>query len=66
MENENLIGGYLVSKGALKTWQLEDVLDAQRKGDARQFGEIAISRGYIDAAALERYIGSRPPQRPTP
>ncbi len=50
------IGGFLVGIGAMKAWQVEDVLVAQRAGDARLFGEIAISRGYIDDAALKRYV----------
>ncbi len=50
------IGGFLVNIGAMKRWQVDDVLLAQSKGDARMFGEIAISRGYIDDAALKRYI----------
>ena len=50
------IGGALVSIGAMKAWQVEDVLLAQRKGDARLFGEIAIALGYIDDAALQRYV----------
>jgi hypothetical protein len=50
------IGGFLVNIGALKRWQVDDVLAAQDKGDARLFGEIAIARGYIDDAALRRYI----------
>ena len=58
------IGGFLVSIGALKDWQIEDVLLAQRKGDTRIFGEIAIALGYIDDAALMRYVDSRHPAPP--
>ena len=53
------IGGFLVTIGAMKTWQLEDVLLAQRSGDTRVFGEIAIALGYIDDAALQAYVQSR-------
>jgi hypothetical protein len=53
------IGGFLVSIGAIKDWQIKDVLLAQRRGDSRMFGEIAISLGYIDDAALKRYVDSR-------
>ena len=52
------IGGFLVSIGAMKDWQVEDVLLAQRRGDARMFGEIAIALGYINDAALRRYVES--------
>ncbi len=53
------IGGFLVSIGAMKAWQVGDVVLAQRKGDARMFGEIAIALGYIDDAALQLYVESR-------
>lgn len=55
----NRIGGFLASIGAMKDWQIEDVLLAQRKGDSRMFGEIAISLGYVNDAALKRYVDSR-------
>ena len=54
------IGGFLQSIGAIKPWQVEDVLLAQRAGDRRMFGEIAIALGYIDDAALQHYIEMRP------
>jgi len=53
------IGEFLVSIGAMKTWQVEDVLLSQRNGDTRMFGEIAISLGYIDDVALQRYVESK-------
>jgi hypothetical protein len=55
----NRIGGFLVSIDAMKPWQVDDVVLAQRKGDTRMFGEIAISLGYIDDTALRRYVESR-------
>ena len=53
------IGGFLAAIGAIKAWQVEDVLLAQRAGDTRLFGEIAIGLGYIDDAALRLYVESR-------
>ncbi len=53
------IGGFLVSIGAMKTGQVDDILRAQRAGDARVFGEIAITLGYIDDDALRLYVESR-------
>jgi hypothetical protein len=50
------IGGFLMNIGAMKRWQVDDILVAQSKGDIRLFGEIAIARGYIDDSALRRYI----------
>jgi hypothetical protein len=42
----------------MQPWQLEKVLSAQRAGDARLFGEIAIELGYIEDAALKLYVDS--------
>jgi len=53
------IGGFLVSIGAMKDWQVEDVLLAQRNGDPRLFGEIAIALGYVDDVALRGYVESQ-------
>jgi hypothetical protein len=58
------IGDFLVSIGAMKPWQVDDVLLAQRSGDTRIFGEIAIAFGYIDDAVLQRYVESRTEARP--
>jgi hypothetical protein len=56
--NLSRIGEFLVSIDAMKPWQVDDVLLAQRKGDTRMFGEIAIALGYIDDDALRRYVES--------
>ena len=53
------IGSFLVAIGAMKAWQVGDILLAQRSGDTRVFGEIAIALGYIDDAALQAYVESR-------
>jgi hypothetical protein len=50
------IGGFLVQIGAMKQFQVDAVLDAQKKGDKRLFGEIAIELGYIDDTAVRKYI----------
>jgi len=50
------IGGFLVGIGAMKTWQVDDVLETQRAGDRRLFGEIAIERAYINDSALKWYV----------
>ena len=44
----------------MRAWQVEDVLLAQRSGDTRIFGELAISLGYVDDTALKRYVESQP------
>lgn len=56
---ENRIGEFLVQIGAMKPYQVEDVLRVQRDGDKRMFGEIAIELGYVDDAAIQKYIESR-------
>ncbi len=53
------IGDFMVSIGAMKAWQVQDVLLEQTLGDSRIFGEIAISFGYIDDDAVKRYLDSR-------
>ena len=50
------IGEFLVQIGAMKQWQVEDILIIQKAGDSRMFGELAISFGYIDDEALRRYV----------
>jgi hypothetical protein len=56
---ENKIGEFLVRIGAMKQFQVDDVLRVQGQGDKRMFGEIAIELGYIDDAALQRYVDYR-------
>lgn len=53
------IGGFLVEIGAMKDWQVDHILHAQRAGDRRVFGEIAIALGYVDDTAIQRYLESR-------
>ena len=50
------IGEFLVDIGAMTREQLNNTLVAQIRGDTRLFGEIAISRQYIDDAALRKYV----------
>ncbi len=53
------IGETLVRIGALKPFQVEDVLRTQRLGDNRLFGEIAIEFGYINDEVLKKYIEAK-------
>ncbi len=50
------IGDVLVRIGAMTQRQVKDVLARQKAGDTRIFGEIAIELGYIDDAAVKRYL----------
>ena len=53
------IGEALVRIGAIKPFQVEDVLRTQRIGDNRLFGEIAIEFGYIHDEVLKKYIEAK-------
>lgn len=49
------IGEYLVSIGVLTDSQVSDVLKLQQGGDARKFGEIAVSLGYMKDDSIKRF-----------
>jgi hypothetical protein len=53
---QSKIGEFLVSIGAMKQYQVQDVLRVQKQGDKRLFGEIAIELRYIDDDAIKRYV----------
>jgi hypothetical protein len=63
MKMENRIGDFLVSIGAMKRYQVEDVLRVQASGDGRMFGEIAIELGYINDDAISKYLDFKEKQR---
>jgi hypothetical protein len=56
---EERIGEALVRIGALKSFQVDDVLRLQKNGDKRLFGEIAIELGYIDDEAIKKYLEAK-------
>jgi len=56
---ENRIGEFLVQIGAIKQYQVDDVLRLQKEGDTRLFGEIAIELGYINDEAIKKYLDYR-------
>jgi hypothetical protein len=49
------IGDMLVRIGAMKQEQVEQILAAQKAGDTRSFGQIALSLSFIDDNSLRRY-----------
>ena len=53
------IGETLVRIGAIKPYQVVDVLCAQKAGDDRLFGEIAIEFGYINDEVLKKYVEAK-------
>ena len=50
------IGDILIEIGAMSEEQVEDVLQQQKNGDTRIFGEIALELEYIDHNALAAYL----------
>jgi hypothetical protein len=51
------IGDFLVSIGAMTQAQSDEVILAQETDEElRMFGEIAIEMGFIDDAAIRRYL----------
>jgi hypothetical protein len=54
------IGDFLIRIGAMTTAQVDEVIKAQDADEElRMFGEIAIEKGYIEEAALKKYIESK-------
>lgn len=53
------IGEGLVRIGAITEEQVEEIVKMQQQGDKRLFGEIAIAIGYIDDAAIDKYLKSK-------
>ncbi len=53
------IGETLVRINVMKTYQVADVLSAQKAGDNRLFGEIAIELGYINDEILKKYVEAK-------
>ena len=49
------IGDFLMSIGMMSPQQVERVLDTQRSGDKRTFGEIAVALGFADDNSLRRF-----------
>ena len=50
------IGEFLLRIGVMAEYQLQEVLNAQKTGDSRMFGEIAIDFGYINDEMMKKYI----------
>lgn len=53
------IGETLVRIGAMKPYQVDDVLRAQKAGDNRPFGEISIEFEYINDDVLIKYFEAK-------
>jgi len=53
------IGEFLQCIGVMNQQQVQEILDAQKAGDSRLFGEIAIEFGYINDDVLKKYIEAK-------
>jgi len=53
------IGEFLQRIGVINEQQIKEILDAQKAGDSRMFGEIAIEFGYINDEVLKKYIEAK-------
>lgn len=51
------IGEFLVAMGALSTSQVTVVINHQKAGDERMFGEIAMELGYLaDNEPIDKFL----------
>lgn len=51
-------GDFLVRTKAMQPSHLDAVIRAQKDGDTRTFGEIAVALGYVTQAALVTFRAS--------
>jgi hypothetical protein len=49
------IGDFLMRTAGMQQPQVEAVIAAQKGGDKRTFGEIAVSLGFVTPAAVAAY-----------
>ncbi|MGA2641216.1 MAG: hypothetical protein ABSG21_09975 [Spirochaetia bacterium] len=54
------IGDFLVRTGAMKQSQVEAVIAAQKAGDSRTFGDIAVALGFTTRAVVDGFAASHP------
>jgi len=50
------IGDYLVRTGVVTQTQVEEVIRAQKAGDKRTFGEIAVGLGFTAKAVIDTFL----------
>ncbi len=53
------IGDYMLRTGAMQQAQVDAVIAAQKAGDKRTFGEIAVALGLVAQSAVDAFISSR-------
>jgi hypothetical protein len=50
------IGEFLVAIGKMTPEQVDQVQRAQKAGDKRRFGEIALALGFIGDDSIKRFV----------
>ncbi len=53
---QSRIGEFLVKIGAMNDKQVQHVLELQKAGDTRLFGQIALDLKYLNDDAIKRYV----------
>ena len=53
------IGDFLVRTGKLSQAQVDEVIRAQKAGDTRTFGEIAIGLGLVGKATVDAFVAGQ-------
>jgi hypothetical protein len=53
------IGDFLVRTGKLTQAQVQQVINAQKAGDSRSFGEIAMALNLVDAVTINAFLASK-------
>ncbi len=55
---KEMAGQWFIVEGLMDYQAVQQVLEFQKHGDHRRFGEIALSRHMINGRALRRYTKS--------
>jgi hypothetical protein len=50
------IGDYMIRTGTMNQAQVDVVIHAQKTGDKRAFGQIAVSMGFVSQANVDAFV----------
>jgi hypothetical protein len=53
------IGDYMLRTGVMNQTQVDVVIHAQRTGDKRSFGQIAVSLGFITEVNVQAFLAAQ-------
>ena len=53
------IGDYMLRTGTMTQAQVDKVIGAQRTGDKRPFGQIAVTLGFLTQAGVDAFLASQ-------